>query len=71
MSTGCTEQNIPSTKETLQTLLEKAAVLESVYYEIDTSFIIDGVIRQNTTTKIWQKMPYLREEKTALRGISQ
>lgn len=68
MSSGCTKQNMPSPEDPLQTILEKAAVLESVYYEIDTSFIIDGVIRQNTTTKIWQKMPYLKEEENSTSG---
>jgi outer membrane lipoprotein-sorting protein len=68
MSSGCTEQKTPSTKETLQALLEKAAILESVYYKIDTSFLIDGVIRQNTTTKIWQKTPYLKEEENTTSG---
>jgi len=58
---GCTEQNNNPTPETLQTIFEKAMTLESVYYEIDTSYIIDGVIRQNTTTKIWQKMLYLKK----------
>ena len=50
MSSGCTEQNKPSTEETVQTILEKAAVL------------IDGIIPQITTMKIWQKTSYLKEE---------
>ena len=62
MSSGCTEQNKPSTEVTVQTILEKAAVLESVYYEIDTTYIIDGIILQITTMKIWQKTSYLKEE---------
>ena len=62
MSSGCTEQNKPSTEVTVQTILEKAAVLESVYYEIDTTYIIDGIILQTTTMKIWQKTSYLKEE---------
>jgi len=62
MSSGCTEQNKPSTEVTVQTILEKAAVLESVYYEIDTTYIIDGIILQTTTMKIWQKPSYLKEE---------
>lgn len=62
MSSGCTEQNKPSTEETVQTILEKAAILESVYYEIDTTLIIDGIIPQIKTMKIWQKTSYLKEE---------
>jgi outer membrane lipoprotein-sorting protein len=61
MISGCTEQNNTTSPETLQTILEKAAVLESVYYEIDTSFIQDGTLQQTTTIKIWQKMPYMKE----------
>ena len=60
MSSGCTEQNKTPTEDTLQTILEKAAILASVSYEIDTSFIIDEVERQNTTVKVWQKNPYLK-----------
>ncbi|MCX6671369.1 MAG: hypothetical protein NTX92_05575 [Euryarchaeota archaeon] len=62
MSSGCTEQNKTPTQETLQTILEKAAVLESVYYEIDTSFIQNGTLRQTMNMNIWQKMSYLKEE---------
>jgi outer membrane lipoprotein-sorting protein len=68
LSSGCTEQNKPSIEDTLQTILEKAAILESVSYEIDTSFIIDGVERQNTTIKVWQKNPYLKEEENSTSG---
>ncbi len=68
MSSGCTEQNKPPTEDTIQTILEKAAILESVSYEIDTSFIIDGVERQNTTIKVWQKNPYLKEEENSTSG---
>lgn len=64
MSSGCTEQNNPSPEETIQTILEKAAILESVSYEINTTFIIDGIIPQVTTTKIWQKTSYLKEDVT-------
>ena len=62
MSCGCTEQNKTSTQETLQTILEKAAVIESVSYEIDTAFIQNETVRQRMTLNIWQKTPYLKEE---------
>lgn len=68
MISGCTEQHKPPSPESLQTILEKAALLESVYYEINTSFIIDGVVRQITTVKIWQKIPYLKEEVNSTSG---
>ncbi len=68
MSSGCTEQNKTPTEDTLKTILEKAAILESVSYEIETSFIIDGVERQNTTVKVWQKNPYLKEEENSTSG---
>jgi outer membrane lipoprotein-sorting protein len=61
LSSGCTQQQTPSSEETIQTILEKAAILETVSYQIDTTFVIDGIIPQTTTMKIWQKTPYLKE----------
>jgi outer membrane lipoprotein-sorting protein len=66
MNSGCTEQKKPVTHETLQAILEKAAVLESVSYEINTTFLIDGIIPQITTMKIWQKPSFLKEEITTI-----
>jgi outer membrane lipoprotein-sorting protein len=62
MNSGCTEKQNAPKEENLQTILEKAAVLASVSYEINTTFIIDGIIPQITTLKIWQKTSYLKEE---------
>jgi outer membrane lipoprotein-sorting protein len=64
LSSGCTQQQTPSSEETIQEILEKAATLETVSYQIDTTFVIDGIIPQTTTTKIWQKTPYLKEDVT-------
>ncbi len=65
---GCTEQKKPSTEETIQTLLEKAAVIDSIYYEIDASFVVDGAEMQTTTITVWQQTPYLKEEENSTSG---
>jgi|PlaIllAssembly_1097288.scaffolds.fasta_scaffold78688_3 outer membrane lipoprotein-sorting protein len=64
LNSGCTQQQTPTPEETIQTILEKAAILETVSYQIDTTFVIDGIIPQTTTMKIWQKTPYLKEDVT-------
>lgn len=61
MISGCMQQNTPS-PETLQQILEKAQTIESVYYEISTSMTTNNTLIQNSTIKIWQKTPYLKEE---------
>jgi outer membrane lipoprotein-sorting protein len=62
MVSGCTQQNNSPSPESLQTILEKAAILESVYYELNTSTAISDSVEQIMTVKIWQKTPYLKEE---------
>jgi outer membrane lipoprotein-sorting protein len=64
LNSGCTQQQTPTPEETIQTILEKAAILQTVSYQIDTTFVIDGIIPQTTTMKIWQKTPYLKEDVT-------
>ncbi len=64
LSSGCTEQHTLTPEETIQAILEKAAVIETVSYQIDTTFIIDGIIPQTTNMRIWQKNPYLKEDVT-------
>jgi outer membrane lipoprotein-sorting protein len=61
---GCTQQQGPdqTITESLQTILEKAAIVESVYYELATTTTMSGAPIQTTTMKIWQKTPYLKEE---------
>jgi hypothetical protein len=68
MISGCTQQqeSDQTSAESLQTILEKAAIIESVYYELDTSTTISGSVEQITTMKIWQKTPYLKEEVTSI-----
>jgi outer membrane lipoprotein-sorting protein len=67
MISGCTQQQglDKTSTESLQTILTKAAIIESVYYELDTSTTISGLVEQITTMKIWQKTPYLKEEKNS------
>ncbi len=64
LSSGCTEQHTQTPEETVQAILEKAAVIETVSYQIYTTFVIDGIIPQTTTMKIWQKTIYLKEDVT-------
>jgi outer membrane lipoprotein-sorting protein len=64
---GCTQQNTPSDQkppspETLEQILAKAETIKSVYYEISSSMTTNGTLMQNTTMKIWQETPYLKEE---------
>jgi outer membrane lipoprotein-sorting protein len=68
MISGCTQQNSPSNQtnppstESLRQILAKAEINESVYYELEISTTMSGVLVQNSTIKIWQKTPYLKEE---------
>jgi outer membrane lipoprotein-sorting protein len=67
MISGCTQQQglDKTSTESLQTILTKAAIIESVYYELDTSTTISGLVEQITTMKIWQKTPYLKEARNS------
>jgi len=62
LMSGCTEQDKTITPETLQTILEKAAIIESVTYDIHTEILVNGEVHQTTVTRIWQQLPYLKEE---------
>jgi len=64
---GCTQKNSsidqnnkPST-ETLEQILRKAQTIESVYYEVNVTETVDGKLTLNTTMKIWQETPYMKE----------
>jgi len=67
MISGCIQQqgSDQTSPVSLQTILTKAAIIESVYYELDTSTTISGSVEQITTMKIWQKTPHLKEEVTS------
>lgn len=69
---GCTQQG-PSTKESIQDILAKAAGVGPVYYEIigTTSTTAGGYsFNSSYTSKVWQKMPYMKMETTG-GGITQ
>lgn len=68
LMSGCTEQNNSTKSETIQTILEKAAILETVSYKIDTEFLVNGAVQQTTTIHVWQKQPYLKEEESSTAG---
>jgi len=68
MISGCTEQHSSSPSESLQTILEKAVTIESVYYECDMSTTIAGSVEQTATMKTWLKPPYLKEQETISSG---
>jgi outer membrane lipoprotein-sorting protein len=73
MMSGCTQQNSPTdqnhpSNETLQQILNKAITTKTVYYEINISLTMNGSLVQNTTVKIWQKTPYLKEEVSNIQG---
>lgn len=59
---GCLQQDSPSV--TLTQTLTKAETIKSVYYELDISRTITGQPKQNSTIKIWEKTPYLKQEET-------
>jgi hypothetical protein len=63
------ESNIettPPTAESLQTILEKAETIESMYYEITVSIRMPQVGTQVATMKIWQEKPYFKEQITSV-----
>ncbi|PNX47622.1 MAG: hypothetical protein BV459_04100 [Thermoplasmata archaeon M11B2D] len=62
---GCTEQN---DSESIQTILEKATAIPSVYYELGISTVITDWIEESTEMKIWEKAPYLKQEIRIITG---
>lgn len=56
---GCTEQN---DSESIQTILEKATAIQSVYYELGISTVVTDWVEESTEMKIWEKAPYLKQE---------
>jgi outer membrane lipoprotein-sorting protein len=68
---GCTQQSSPDqsdvystppTQESLLNILDKATTIESMYYEIAATVIMSSYGTQTATVKIWQKMPYIKEQ---------
>jgi len=54
--------------ETIQTILAKAETIQSMYYEVSTTTTITGAPEQTGSYKIWQKLPYMKEEVTTTTG---
>lgn len=73
---GCTQegpssdktdvQSTPPTRESLETILEKAESLDSLYYEISMTMTISQYGTQTALMKIWQKKPYFKEQITSV-----
>jgi outer membrane lipoprotein-sorting protein len=65
---GCTEQNNLSPPETLQAILQKGITIESVSYDLEISTIINGSVEQSTLLRVWQHLPFLREDANTTAG---
>ena len=65
---GCTQQDDTSPTESLQTILEKAALIESVSYELEIVKTLDDQEIQHKETKIWEKPPYLKQQQHTTAG---
>jgi len=70
---GCTQQSssdqsdvdsTPPTQESLLNILDKAGTIESLYYEVAATITMSSYGTQTATVKIWQKMPYIKEQVT-------
>ncbi|MBN1860887.1 MAG: hypothetical protein JW840_05440 [Candidatus Thermoplasmatota archaeon] len=68
LMSGCTQQNQPASQESLQIILEKATIIESVSYDLDISMKILDSVTQTTTIRIWQQLPYLKEQSNTTAG---
>ncbi len=65
MICGCTEQNNPPSSESLQELLEKTLLIDSVSYEVE---IATPMLETTTTIQVWHKKSYLKEQETTIAG---
>lgn len=75
---GCTQENSSSdltkiqsgspTTESLETILDKTDSIESMYYEIAASITMPQYGTQTAAIKIWQKLPYIKEEISSVSG---
>lgn len=67
MISGCTQENTPidqnnkPSTETLDQLLGKAHIIESIYYEMNISEYLSGEPLFYSDVKIWQEIPYVKE----------
>jgi len=62
---GCTQQNNPPSSDSLQALLEKTLILESVSYQVK---IATPILDTTSTIQVWQKNLYLKEQETTIAG---
>ncbi len=65
MICGCNEQNNPSPTESLQELLEKTLLIDSVSYAVE---IATPMLDTTTTAQVWQKTLYLKQQETTVAG---
>jgi outer membrane lipoprotein-sorting protein len=54
--------SIPPTQESLLNILNKTDTIESLYYEVAATITMSSYGTQTATIKIWQKMPYIKEQ---------
>jgi len=60
------DQTTPPAVESIQTILAKADTIESMSYEIAASINMSELGTQTALIKIWQKIPYLKEQITGV-----
>ena len=65
---GCTEQNNTPSPETLQAILQKGLTIVYVSYDLGITTTINGSVEQTTLLKVWQHLPFLREEANTTAG---
>jgi outer membrane lipoprotein-sorting protein len=72
---GCTQQRdssdqspvstTPPTTESLETILAKTDSISSLSYEVTAVITMPQLGTQTATVKIWQKLPYIKEQVTS------
>ncbi len=72
MFSGCTQQNDQiddhAYDELVQTILEKTENIGSLYYEMTSSTMISNKSSQMPPMKIWEKGPFVKEERNVSLG---
>jgi outer membrane lipoprotein-sorting protein len=58
----------PPTVESVQGILDKAAAIDSLYYEIAMTMDMSQYGTQTATMKIWQEKPYFKQQITVSTG---
>jgi hypothetical protein len=58
----------PPTVESVQKMLENAASIDSLYYEITMTMDMSQYGTQTATMKIWQEKPYFKQQITSTMG---